>query len=128
MLRRSLLITLLLAPACAWAQDELVQMGKVATLAPLCGLRAEGWAFDLRRAELQQATGSRRFDDEALRAAPGRGQVEAALGYAESEALEDFAGSKPLEACGRLLSSPDLDRADEVVNAFRAQRRPAPGS
>ena len=131
-MRYGLGAALVMLAAQAWAQapggtDDLVRLGGVATLAPLCGMRAQDWAFDLRRAELQSATGTKRFDDEALRAAPGRAQVELALGYAEMEAEEDFAGS-PLAACGKLAGNPDLARADDVVNAFRAQRAAQPGS
>ena len=130
---RTILIALGLAAtsAAAWGQtssDDLVKLGTLATLAPLCGQRSQAWGFDLRRAELQSATHSRRFDDEALRAAPGSEQATAALSYAETEALENFAGVSPLRTCGELTVNPDMDRADEIVRAFRAQRGPAAGS
>ncbi len=123
----------LAALACAFVSgpavaDELLLGGSVATLAPLCGLRDEAWAFDLRRAEMQNATGSRRFDDEALRTAPGHREAEAALAFAETEALEDFAEGPPEQTCEPLKGSADLGRADDIVRAFRAQKAPQPGS
>jgi hypothetical protein len=108
--------------------DELTRLGGVATVAPLCGVRDEGWAFDLRRAAVQSATGSKRFDDPALRDAPGRKEAEVALGAAEMEALEDFAEAPPEKTCGPLVKSPELVHADEVVRAFRAQFGPRAGS
>ncbi len=116
----------------AWAQspgrNEVVQLGSLATLAPLCGLRSEQWGFDLRRAAIQSATGSRRFDDPALRAAPGSNRAAAALAYADTEALESFAEGPPERTCAPLALNPDLARADDIVRAFRAQRDPAAGS
>lgn len=110
------------------AQDELLRWGTLATLAPLCGVRDETWAFDVRRAELQSATGSKRFDDPALKSAPGSNEAAAALSYAEAEALEDFAEASPERTCVPLANSPDLGRADEIVRAFRAQRGAKPGT
>ncbi len=127
-MRRMLVAAALTVASAAWGQtpaDDLVKLGGLATLAPLCGLRNQDWGFDLRRAEIQSATHSRRFDDEALRAAPGSDQAVAALSYAESEALENFAAASPLQTCGELTVNPDMDRADDIVRAFRAQ---APGS
>lgn len=130
--RSAFSITCVLAgPAVAQAQgtpSELLRFGSVATLAPLCGLRDEAWAFDLRRAEIQSVTRSPRFDDQALRAAPGSDAAIASLSYAETEALEDFAEAPPDQSCGTLARSPDLTGADEIVRAFRAQRGPQPGS
>ena len=108
--------------------DTLVQLGRLATLGSICSLRDESWAFDLRRAAIQSATRSQRFDDPALRAAPGSAEAQAALGYAEAESLEDFADTPPEQTCGPLASSPDLKQADDIVRAFRAQARTAPGS
>ena len=102
------------------ALDDAVRLGTTATLAPLCGLREEAWAFDLRRAAILRATRTGRPDDEALRAAPGSALVQGALGYAETEALEDFAGKAPAAACGPLASSPELRDADAAVQEFRA--------
>jgi hypothetical protein len=128
-LRRFIGVALIVTAGPAATQtNELVQMGRLATLGPLCGLRDEAWAFDLRRAELQGATGSKRWDDEALRAAPGSGAASAALGYAEMEAQEDFAEGPPEQACGKLAHEPGMGQADEIVRAFRAQRQPASGS
>lgn len=129
--RQAGLVMLALGSASAWAQpsqDELLRLGTLATLAPLCGVRDETWAFDLRRAELQDATRSRRFDDQALRAAPGSEQATAALSFAEDEALEQFADSPAERTCAPLANAPDLKRADEIVRAFRAQRDKQPGS
>lgn len=131
MLRRAGLVWLIFGSACAHAQEsqgELLRWGTMATLAPLCGARDEKWAFDLRRAELQSATRSRRFDDEALRAAPGSNEASAALSFAEAEALEEFAESPPERTCKPLALDPDLKQADEIVRAFRAQRDPKSGS
>jgi hypothetical protein len=108
--------------------DELLRWGTLATLAPLCGVRDETWAFDLRRAELQSAIGSKRFDDPALKSAPGSDAAMAALSYAEAEALEDFAETSPERTCVPLANSPDLGRGDEIVRAFRAQRGLQSGS
>lgn len=108
--------------------SELLRWGTLATLAPLCGVRDETWAFDLRRAELQSATGSKRFDDPALRSAPGSNEAVAALSYAEAEALEDFAESSPERTCLPLANGPDLGRGDEIVRRFRTQLGPKPGS
>ena len=96
MLRLTSLLIAAMGCGNAWAQvsqSELLRWGTLAARAPLCGARDEAWAFDLRRAELQAATRSRRFDDEALRAAPGSNEATAALSFAEAEALEDFADS-----------------------------------
>ncbi len=109
-------------------QDALLRWGALATLTPLCGLRDEAWAFDLRRAELQAATKSERSDDEALRRAPGRAEAEAALSYAETEALEQFADAPPERSCVPLARDPALGEADEIVRAFRWQRDPRTGS
>lgn len=108
--------------------DELLRFGRIATLAPLCSERDEAWAFDLRRAELQTATGSARFDDDALRAAPGSRQAVATLSSAEHEALEEFAENSPVRSCEAVRADADLSRGDEIVRAFRAQRERPSGS
>ena len=103
------------------ALGQSVEIGGLAALAPLCGLRDEAWSADLRRSTIQTATGTRGHDDAALKAAPGSDQVIGALSYAETEALEDFAG-KPAEAtCGPLASNPILPRADAMVHRFREE-------
>lgn len=101
------------------ALDEAVRLGTVAALAPLCGLREEAWAFDLRRAAILEATRTGRPEDQALEQAPGSGLVIGALSFAEAEALEDFAEGTPAKTCGPLRGSPGLARADEVVRSFR---------
>lgn len=101
------------------ALDDAVRLGTTATLAPLCGLREEVWAFDLRRAAILRATRTDRPDDEALRAAPGSTLVQGALGYAEAEALENFAEKAPASTCGPMASSPELRDADAAVQDFR---------
>jgi len=101
---------------------DTATFGAVATLAPLCGLRDEGWSFDLRRAALQAATGSAATTDAELLAAPDSGKAEAALGYADMEALEDFAAETPATACAALRANPALGRADAAVAAFRRLR------
>ena len=108
--------------------DDVERFGRIATLAPLCAARDEAWSFDLRRAELQSATGSTRFDDAALEAAPGSKQVVAALSSAEHEALEEFAENSPSRSCEAVRADPDLRHADEIVRAFRAQREHPSGS
>jgi hypothetical protein len=108
--------------------EAAVQLGTLATLAPLCGLRAEEWAFDLRRAALMEATRSARPDDPALRAAPGRALVEGALSFADTEATESFAEAPHAETCEPLAANPDLLRADGIVRAFRALKDAKPAS
>lgn len=111
------------------ALDEAVRLGATATLAPLCGLRDEAWAFDLRRAAIHGSTGADRPDDDALRTAPGSVLAQGALGYAEAEALEDFAGRPPGATCDPLRDSAELQQADGIVQAFRALKgRYSPGS
>lgn len=101
------------------ALNEVVRRGTMAALAPLCGLREEAWAFDLRRAAILEATGTTRLDDPALHDAVGGPLVISALSYAETEALESFAEASPGSTCGPLRSSPELAQADAVVGAFR---------
>ena len=55
--------------------------------------------------------------------APGSDLAQAALGYAEMEALEQFAAAEPAATCRPLTEHPDLDRADSLVRAFRARRK-----
>lgn len=123
-----LLIATIGAAATPARADDVERFGRLATLAPLCTVRSETWSFDLRRAELQSATGSARFDDAALEAAPGSRQVVAALSSAEHTALEEFAENSPSRSCEAVRADPDLHRADEVVRAFRAQREHPSGS
>jgi hypothetical protein len=101
--------------------DGAVQMGTVASLASVCGLRDESWAADLRRATIQSATGSHAHDDAGLHQAPGSDQAVGALGYADHEALESFAEAPPDATCGPLAHSKDLEQADRMVRAFREQ-------
>ena len=101
--------------------DDTVKLGGIATLAPLCGLREEAWAVDLRRAAIQAATQSKAHDDPDLKAAPGSNLAVGALSYADTEATESFAEADPAETCKPLASSPDLARADVMVEAFRKQ-------
>ena len=98
---------------------DAVRLGALATLAPLCGLRDDAWADDLRRALVQGATGTDRTDDPGLKAAPGHAQADAALGFADIESLEDFAEQKPAEACRKVEADADLARADAAVMGFR---------
>ena len=107
---------------------DAIQLGAVATLAPLCGLRDEGWAEDLRRAAMQSATGTTAHDDPALLAAPGSGLAAGALSFAEAEALESFAEAPAEASCRPLAANPDLARADAAVRGFRGQVAGAPGS
>ena len=95
-----------------------VELGGVAALAPMCGLRDEAWSADLRRSAIQSATGAAAFDDGGLKAAPGSDLVIGALSYAETEALEDFAEQAASVTCGKL--APQLARADALVRRFRA--------
>lgn len=101
---------------------DAATFGAVATLAPLCGLRDEAWSADLRRAAMQTATGTAATDDAGLSHAPGIGRVAAALGYADMEALEDFAADSPTVTCASLRENPALGRADAAVDAFRRRR------
>ena len=68
---------------------------------------------------MQGVTGTERTDDPGLNAAPGRGQADAALGFADIELLEDFAEQSPAEACRKVAADPDLRRADAAVLGFR---------
>jgi hypothetical protein len=123
-----LLIALLSAASVsvAHAQTQAIAdgatFGAVATLAPMCDLRDEAWAADLRRAAIQTATGSSATDDAGLTAAPGANQVTAAWGYGDMEALEDFAADKPDATCAALRTNPALGRADAAVDRFRRRR------
>ena len=110
------------------AVDEAVRLGTVAALAPLCGLRPERWAFDLRRSAILEATRPERPDDSALRSAPGSETIGNALSYAETEALEQFASAAPAETCAPLAIDPDLARADAMVEAFRTLKAVKPAS
>jgi hypothetical protein len=101
---------------------DATTFGAVATLAPLCGLRDESWAADLRRAATQTATGTAATDDAGLSRAPGNGQAQAALGYGDMEALEDFAADTPGVTCASLRDNPALGRADAAVKTFRRRR------
>ena len=105
--------------------SDSVELGGLAALAPMCGLRDDGWSADLRRRTIQIATGTTTHDDPALKAAPGSDLVVGALSYAETEALEDFAESPADVTCAPLKNSAVLARADEMVREFRAQ---VPGS
>jgi hypothetical protein len=111
----------------AWAQPseaqlaQTVQIGTVAALAGVCGLRDESWAADLRRAAIQSATGTALHDDPALHAAPGSGLAIGALSFADAEALESFAEAPAAETCGPLAHSKGLDQADGMVRSFRQQ-------
>jgi hypothetical protein len=114
------------------SEDQLadaVQLGTVATLAPLCGLRDEGWAADLRRAAIQSATRSKAHDDLGLKAAPGSDLATGALSFAETEALESFAEAPATATCEPLARNPGLRRADALVQDYRMQvASPEPGS
>jgi hypothetical protein len=116
-------LLLLLVGGVARAEEpglaDAVHLGGLATLAPLCGLRDDAWAADLRRSLLQGATGTNRTDDPGLNAAPGRGQADAALGFADVESLEAFAEQSPEAACRKVAADPDLRRADAAVLGFR---------
>ena len=105
--------------------DDAVRLGGLAALAPICGLRDEDWAADLRRAAMQAAAGTAAHDDPGLMAAPGSGLAASALSYAEAEALESFAEAPAPDTCAPLAHDPALDRADGLVRDFRAQ---APGT
>ena len=83
------------------ALDETVTMGTLATLAPLCVMRDDSWAEDLRRATIAEVTGVKGKDDASLHDAPGANVVISVLGDAEHEALEVFTeepGGRPARA------------------------------
>jgi hypothetical protein len=100
--------------------DGAVRRGTLATLANICGLRDEAWAFDLRRSTILDATHAARPDDDTLRSAPGSQLVTTAMTYAETEALEDFAEAPADVTCEPLRRNPDLAQADKIVREFRA--------
>ena len=104
-------------------EDQLadtVRLGSIAALAPICGLRDQRWAEDLRRAAIRSATRAKAPDDPALKAAPGSDLAASALSFAEAEALESFAEAPAAQTCTPLALSPDLDQADRAVSEFRA--------
>jgi hypothetical protein len=101
---------------------DAATFGAVAALAPLCGLHDESWSADLRRAARQRASESRETDDVTLNAQPGSGQLSAALGYGEMEALEDLATDTPDVTCKALSANPALAKAEDAVRAFRLLR------
>jgi hypothetical protein len=101
---------------------DAATFGAVAALAPLCDLHDESWAADLRRAARQRASGTDETEDTALTTQPGAGQLSAALGYGEMEALEDLAVQTPEVTCKSLQTNPALARAEEAVRAFRRLR------
>jgi hypothetical protein len=101
---------------------DATTFGAVATLAPLCGLRDEAWSADLRRAAMQDVTGTQATDDDGLNAAPGNGQAVAALGYGDMEALEDFTTNTPAATCKALRENSHLTRSDAMVARFRQRR------
>jgi len=119
-------------PSSGPSEDQLaatVRLGGVAALAPICGLRDDNWAADLRRAAIQFATRSNAHDDPDLKRAPGSNLAIGTLSFAEAEALERFAQGSAAATCEPLAISPDLDRADRMVLQFRAGTRAvAPGS
>ena len=108
--------------------DEAVRLGSVAALAPICALRTENWAFDLRRAAILEATRATRSDDPSLHNAAGSRLVVGALSFAEAEALESFAAAAPAKTCESLRVVPELVRADGLAKALqelRANMKPA---
>jgi hypothetical protein len=116
-------ITMLAAPGAraqtsTAALGETVTMGTLATLAPLCVMRDDSWAEDLRRATIAEATGASGKDDTSLHDAPGANVVISVLGDAEHEALEVFTEEPGGKTCANVAHSPDLPRADRMVAAF----------
>jgi hypothetical protein len=128
----ALLLVVGALPALAQPADQSVAdaatFGAVAALAPLCGMRDEAWAADLRRAARQQAGHTEATDDATLTTAPNSGQVSAALGYGEMEALEDMAADTPAASCAALAKNPAVSRADAAVAAFRRLKSGKPVS
>ena len=120
-MRGGLLCLALVASASSVRADDLRRFGRIATLAPLCDVRDDAWSFDLRRAELQAATGSGP-DDQALATAPGSQPAIASLSLAEHDALEEFAEDAPDRSCEKLRADADLMHADEIVRRFRMQK------
>lgn len=118
-----LALVLFALPVAGQAQQAVAdgaQFGAVATLAPLCGLRDDAWAADLRRAAMAAISGREATDDAAL--AAGNGQALVALGYGDMEALESFAADNPDVACRALRDNPALRNADTAVERFRLRR------
>jgi len=116
-----------LAPAIVIAEPSeqqlasAVELGGLAALAPLCGLRDQDWSADLRRSTIQTSTGAVAYGDASLRSAPGSNVVIGALSYAETEATEQFAET-PAATCTALAGNSILPRADEMVLRFRGGR------
>jgi hypothetical protein len=104
-----------IAPALAEAPHPVAEastFGAVAAQAPLCGLRDEHWAEDLRLAARELPADPR--------------QIVAALGYGDMEALEDFAADSPRVVCPALAANPALARADAAVARYREARKGKP--
>jgi hypothetical protein len=126
-MRTPCLLTALLLAGAAHAQpapstaelDTAIHRGTLASLAPLCHLRDEPWAEDLRRASVQDITHAKTPDDPTLQSAPGSNLAANALGFADAEALEDFAETSPEAACAKLAADPGLPDADRRVAAYR---------
>jgi hypothetical protein len=102
--------------------QDAENLGTLATLAPLCVLRDDSWAEDLRRATIGAATGTEAKDDASLHDAPGANVIISVLGDAEHEALEVFTEEPGGKTCTDVANAPDLARADRMVKAFRAGR------
>jgi hypothetical protein len=100
------------------------------------GLRAAiqrgGWPQSRRYAgcmtPMNDATHGPSPQEPALKAAPDADLVTGALSYAETEALEDFAGSSPEESCRRMAPPAALAGADRRVASYRGDLRRFSGS
>jgi hypothetical protein len=95
---------------------DAATFGAVAAQASLCGLRDEAWATDLRLAARQPPAG----------APADPGQITAALGYGDMEAIEELAADTLAAVCPHLAANPALIRADDAVAAFRRARPTRP--
>jgi hypothetical protein len=99
--------------------DLTVRRGGLATLAPLCGMRDARWAQDLRKAAIQDATHAPEPDEPSLKGAAESDAAVSALGFADTEALEDFAAQSPKVACANLARDRGLADADLRVEKYR---------
>ncbi len=99
---------------------EVAQLGGLAATAPLCGLRDDGWAADLRGAALAAVPAETEQE---------KNRAQAALAHGDMEAIEDLADRSAPVACAALGRDPALARADDMVGAFRQRNGAAnPGS
>jgi hypothetical protein len=107
---------------------EVARLGGLAAVVPLCGLRDDGWAVDLRLAAMQSITGRPEPNDSG-HASRDQNLAAAAVAHGDLEATEDFAERTPAASCEALRTDPALPGADAMVGEFRQREHGVkPGS